>query len=211
MTEENTNTRLEAFCDAVFSIALTLLILEIKTPLAENIHSSDDLWTSLRHLLPSLFAFLLSFIVIIVSWVNHHATMKLVNKHTPYFIYANVFLLLTIVIIPFTTALLAEFCFTDAATPAVALYSFVILLTNIGWIFLTRTALQPHALTKSEAATLMMKRQSTQAKMAFVLYALCTVLAFWFPIIIAVVISLTFLAWLILGLSYGEKPHSVKH
>src|SRR5438876_2200381 len=107
MAEETTNQRLETFCDGVFAIALTLLVLEIKTPVAEKIHCADDLWHSLSLLLPSLNAFLLSFFIIVISWVNHHSFMKLINKSTPHFIYANVFLLLTIVIIRFPTALVA--------------------------------------------------------------------------------------------------------
>src|SRR5882757_5705974 len=142
MAEENVNSRLETFCDGVFAIALTLLVLEIKTPVADSIHGPDDLWHALKHLLPSVFAFLLSFAIIVISWVNHHAMMKLINRSTPRFIYANVFLLLTIVFIPFPTALFAEFGFTDAAAPAVVLYGFVMLLTNIGWILIAREALR---------------------------------------------------------------------
>ncbi|MFI5186432.1 MAG: TMEM175 family protein [Chitinophagales bacterium] len=204
MAEEATNSRLETFCDAVFAIALTLLILEIKTPVKENIKTSGDLWHSLKHLMPSMYAFFLSFAIIIISWVNHHATMKLVNKSTPRFIYANVFLLLTIVIIPFPTALLAEFVFTNAAAPAVVLYCFVLLLTNIGWILITRTALKPKLLAKNEAAKAMIEYILRQGIFAFILYSFCTVLAFWFPIVSAIIISLTWLAWLILGLSYRE-------
>lgn len=205
MAEEKTNSRLETFCDGVFAIALTLLILEIKIPVAENIHGSGDLWHSLKHLLPSIYAFLLSFAIILISWVNHHATLKLVDKSTSHFIYANGFLLLTIVIIPFPTALFAEFGFTDAATPAVVLYSFVILLTNIGWILITHTALTPELLTKNEAAKAVIKNISRQSRFAFIIYFLCTVFAFWFPLIIAIIITITWLAWLFLGLKYKEK------
>jgi uncharacterized membrane protein len=205
MVEEPVNSRLETFCDAVFAIALTLLILEIKTPIAENIHTSGDLWLSLQHLLPSILAFLLSFAIIVISWVNHHGTMKLIDKSTPHFIYSNVFLLLTIVIIPFPTELLAEFIFTPAAAPAVVLYCFVLLLTNIGWILITRTALKPTLLAKNEAAKSTIENIFRQAIYAFMLYLACTILAFWFPLISATIISLSWFAWLILGLSYSDK------
>ena len=207
---EQTNARLEAFCDAVFAIALTLLILEIKTPVAESIQTSDDLWISLKHLLPSVFAFLLSFLIIVVEWVNHHSFMKLINKSTPFFIYANVFLLITVVIIPFPTALLAEFCFTKAAAPSVVLYSFAVLLTNTGWVILTRTALHGDSLAKGEAAKAMLRDMSNQGRMGFGLYAVCTVMAFWFPLSVAMIISFTFLVWLILGLYYKEKHQPPK-
>lgn len=61
---ESQNSRLETFCDGVFAIAITLLILEIKTPAAEEIANSKDLWEYLSHLSPSVYAFLLSFLII---------------------------------------------------------------------------------------------------------------------------------------------------
>src|ERR1035437_1515773 len=112
MAESNTNSRLEAFCDGVFAIALTLLIIDIKIPSRENIYTTNDLWLSFKHLFPSIFAFLLSFVIVFITWVNHHATLKLVDKSSSSFIYANGFLLLTIVFIPFPTALLGEYLFT---------------------------------------------------------------------------------------------------
>lgn len=201
MAEESNNSRLETFCDGVFAIALTLLILEIKIPLAENIHSSEDLWHSLKHLLPYVYAFLLSFGIILISWVNHHAMMKLVHKATPKFIYSNGFLLLTIVIMPFPTALLAEFGFTEAATPAVLIYSLVNLLTNIGWLLVAHTALKPNPLTKSEAAKKAMENILKRGWYAFVIYLSCTVLAYWFPLTIAITLTLIWITWLLFGIT----------
>ena len=205
MSEESTNSRLETFCDGVFAIALTLLVLEIKRPLAEDIHSSDDLCHSLKHLLPYLYAFLLSFAIILISWVNHHAMMKLVHKATPPFIYANGFLLLIIVMMPFPTALLAEFGFTNAATPAVVVYSFVNLLNNIGWLLVTHTALKPNPLTKNEASKKAMENVLKQARFAFVIYLSCTVLAFWFPVTVAITLTLIWITWLIFGITQMKE------
>jgi TMEM175 potassium channel family protein len=74
------NTRLEAFCDGVFAIALTLLIIDIKIPSSEVIGTTREMWLALRHLTPSILAFVVSFAIILITWVNHHAAFKLVNK-----------------------------------------------------------------------------------------------------------------------------------
>ena len=92
MSESNPNSRLEAFCDGVFAIALTLLVFNIKTPASETINTTNDLWLALQRLLPSVFAFLLSFMIIFISWVNHHNTFKLIHKSSYGFIYANGFM-----------------------------------------------------------------------------------------------------------------------
>lgn len=201
MAESNTNSRLEAFCDGVFAIAMTLLIIEIKIPSSETINTTNDLQLAFQHLLPSVFAFLLSFIIIFISWVNHQGTLKLINKSTPGFIYANGFLLLTIVILPFPTALLSEYLFTDHAAPAVILYATVNVLSALAWIFLFRAALKPNLLTKNEKATLTARAGQRNAYWALALYLLCVILAFWFPQAVAFLLGAIWIFWLIYGIS----------
>jgi uncharacterized membrane protein len=64
MAEPHPNSRLEAFCDGVFAIALTLLIIDIKVPAAEGIGTTRELWLALGHLGPAIVAFVVSFGVI---------------------------------------------------------------------------------------------------------------------------------------------------
>src|SRR5437588_3917895 len=104
MAESHANSRLETFCDGVFAIAITLLIIDIKIPPAEKIASANDLWLALGRIAPSIFTFLLSFFIILITWVNHHGAMKLIDKSSVPFIYANGFLLLTVAFLPFPTA-----------------------------------------------------------------------------------------------------------
>src|SRR4029079_3245733 len=141
MAETNPNSRLVACCDGVFAIALTLLIIDVKIPSTLEINTTNDLWLALKHIAPSIFAFLLSFAIILITWVNHHNAIKLVNRSSASFIYANGFLLLTVVSVPFPTSLMGEYILTDHAAPAVILYNSVLALQAIGWILICRTAL----------------------------------------------------------------------
>ena len=204
MASESQNARLETFCDGVFAIAITLLILEIERPNAEQIGSSRDLWQYLLHLLPSVYAFLLSFMIIGVQWSTHHLFMKLVDRTSDPFIYANIFMLLPYAVMPFPTALLSEFWATNASSPAVVLYSFTILLGNIGWLLMTTTALTPKSLAKSDAAEKVIRNIRMQSVAAFGLYLFWTILAFWFPLVVSIVLSLSYLVWLVLGAWYKE-------
>jgi len=205
MAETNTNSRLEAFCDGVFAIALTLLIIDIKIPSSVTIGTTDDLWLALKHIVPLIFSFLLSFTIILITWVNHHATLKLVNKSSSPFIYANGLLLLSVVFIPFPTALLGEYLLTDHSAPAVILYSAVCGFQAIGWNLMTRAALKPNLLTKNEKSTLAMRQKRRYSYFAFVIYAIFAIAAFWFPQIIAIAISLTWLIWLILSINTKDE------
>src|SRR6476469_7762054 len=106
---EQPNSRIETFCDGVFAIALTLLIIDIKIPAPDAIATTRELWLALRHLTPSVLSFVLSFAIILITWVNHHSVFRLVNKSSAGFIYANGFLLLTVVFMPFPTALVGAY------------------------------------------------------------------------------------------------------
>src|SRR5262249_45176133 len=150
---------------------LTLLIIDLRVPAMESIGSTPELWNALRHLGPSLFAFLLSFVIVLITWVNHHGTLGLVRGSSSPFYYANGFLLLTVVFIPFPTALLGSYLWTDHASPAVVVYNGVLAAQAVGWMLVTSAAIGAH-LTESEAATLRMRVNRKHAYFAFALYGL---------------------------------------
>lgn len=198
MTEPNPNSRLEAFCDGVFAISITLLILDVRFP-SEGIETSRDVWLALRHILPSIFAFVLSFTIILITWANHHGTLKLINKSSAPFIYANGFLLLTVVFLPFPSSLLGEHLFTDHASPAVIVYVLTLALQAVGWIFVTRAALNNELVRDKQSARSLRSRE-TFGVYGLIVYCLCAIAAIWFPLIIVVITSAIWIFWLILGL-----------
>lgn len=193
------NSRLEAFCDGVFAIALTLLIIDIKVPHTVPIESTADLWRALFHILPSILAFLLGFIIILIAWVNHHATLHLVKKATPAFIYANGFLLLTVVFMPFPTSLLGEHILTDHAAPAVILYNVVMAVQAISWIVLFRTAIGGR-LVKDEKSVAIFRENKKNGFFGFAIYSALAILAVWFPLAVAIITTLTWISWLFVGI-----------
>lgn len=199
MAETIANARLETFCDGVFAIAMTLLIIDVKLPSSEAIGSTAEFWRALRHLAPTIFAFVLSFGIILITWVNHHGAMKLVHNSSASFIYANGFLLLTVVFIPFPTALLGEFLWTDHAAPAVVLYNAVLAAQAISWILVGRAALK-HGLTRDEASTSTLSDNTRNGYFGLVLYALLAITALWFPLTSAIVTAITWIFWLVLGI-----------
>ena len=127
-------TRLEAFSDGVFAIAITLLILEIKVP-----HAEHGLWAGLASLWPSYIAFGMSFIVILIMWVNHHELMRMIERVNYPILFANGLLLLTVTFVPFPTAVLAEHLPTASASDAVAFYCATFAVNGGTWNLLFRT------------------------------------------------------------------------
>jgi len=204
MSETNVNTRLEAFCDGVFAIALTLLIIDIKIPATAEIHTTEDLWGALRHIIPSIFAFLLSFIIILITWVNHHAGLKLVNKSSPSFIYANGVMLLTVVFIPFPTSLVGEYILTDHAAPAVVLYNSILAFQSVGWILMTGACLKDR-LYKSETSIPTIRENNKYGYYATAIYSLFAILAFWFLLTMAIITTITWIFWLVVGINITHE------
>jgi uncharacterized membrane protein len=120
--EEKETGRLEAFSDGVFAIAITLLVLELKVPELEAGASSAELLRALGHDWPSYLAYLISFLTILVMWVNHHRLFTLIRRCDSQMLYLNGLLLLLITTVPFPTRLLAEYLERSAARTAAAIY-----------------------------------------------------------------------------------------
>ena len=204
MAETNPNSRLEAFCDGVFAIALTLLIIDIKIPSSEAIVTTNDLWLALQHILPSIFAFVLSFTVILITWVNHHGTLKLINKSSSSFIYSNGLVLLTVVFLPFPTALLGEYLLTDHSSPAIILYVSTLAFQAVGWILFSGAVLK-NQLTKDEQSASTIRQNKKYGYFAFIIYSLCAIMAIWFPLTIAIITTIIWIFWLIRGINLKHE------
>jgi len=209
MTESPSNARLEAFCDGVFAIAITLLVIDLRLEDPDRIASTREFWLALRNLLPSVFAFLLSFVIILITWANHHAALKLVRGSSAAFSYANGLLLLTVVFIPFPTSLLGSFLWTDHAAPAVVLYNAVLAVQAIAWVVLSGTALEG-GLVAEGAATARLRQNRRHGYAAIGFYSLLAVLAVWFAFVVAVVTTVLMLVWLAISIRMHRDPGALE-
>jgi uncharacterized membrane protein len=100
--------RLVFFSDAVFAIAITLLVLEIEVPDLPRVVSDHDAWQALADLAPSFFAFALSFLVIGRFWMGHHERFRTLRHFDARLMWPNLLYLMTIAYMPFATAFLGR-------------------------------------------------------------------------------------------------------
>jgi len=115
--------RLEAFSDGVLAIAITLLVLEIRVPPAEDLADPAKLVAALGALWPSYLGYVISFVTIGIIWANHHNLFRIVDRVSHGLILANLLLLLTVGFLPFPTALLAATLETPSAQIGVLVYA----------------------------------------------------------------------------------------
>jgi uncharacterized membrane protein len=128
----------------------------------------------------------------------------MVNRSSASFIFANGFLLLTVVFLPFPTALLGEYLLTDHSSPAVILYVSTMAFQAIGWILLTRAALK-NQLPKDEKSAVTIRENRKYGYYGFTIYSLCAIIAFWFPLTIAIITTFIWIYWLILGINMKHE------
>jgi len=204
MTESKSLGRVEMFSDGVFAIAITLLILEIKVPPIDSIHSINDLVNALVHLWPSFFAFFYSFGGILIQWVVHHNTFEHLNKTSRPFLYTNGFLMLTIVFFPFPTALLAEYINTEYAMPAIVFYSIASVINSLAWRLFIRSIIKPKRLLNDAFPSEEYNKLKTGNRFALVIYTSAALLAIWLPYTALIMSVALWLLWIYLSLIEKE-------
>jgi len=102
--------RIALFSDAIFAIAITLLIIEIKVPELPKGHVTDrELGMSLIEMIPKFVGFFLSFFVIGLYWHAHHRLFRYVVRSSQKLLWANLLFMLPIVIMPFSTVFFSEY------------------------------------------------------------------------------------------------------
>ena len=128
-------SRLEAFSDGVFAVAITLLALNltIDGPGPGHAHLQHQLWEHRW----SFGAYALSFFIIGIIWVNHHVLIKSIARVDRTLLFLNLVLLLFVVLIPFSTATVAQYLPIPGegvdVKVAMAMYSAVFLGMSAGF------------------------------------------------------------------------------
>jgi uncharacterized membrane protein len=141
-------SRLEAFSDGVIAIAITLLVLDIRVP---EPAPGASLGVRLAHQWPSYAAYVVSFVTIGIIWINHTAMLRRIASVDHAVMFLNLLLLLTIGILPFSTALLAAYLKeAEGARLAAAVYGGSFLLMGLMFFAMQRQLLsvRTHLLEK---------------------------------------------------------------
>jgi uncharacterized membrane protein len=122
--------RIELFSDAVFAIAITILILDIHLPEATSVAKLPD---ALRELGPYYFSYFLSFVIVAMQWVDHHDIFDHVGRCSRVLFWMNFLFLSCIAFLPFPTGVLGRF---PSEKASVVFYSAVIASTILAKICL---------------------------------------------------------------------------
>ncbi len=159
--EQKETNRIEAFSDGVFAIAITLLVLELKVPhMSHEEGSNSELMWDLLELWPSYMALLVSFVTILIMWISHHRLFELIRKTDSVFMLLNGFLLMLVTVVPFPTAVLAEYFGHAGSRLACLAYCTLFLWIGIAYNLMWHYAARRHRLLKQSITPAQRKRIS---------------------------------------------------
>ena len=99
--------RLEALTDGIFAIAMTILVLDIRIPVSDVIHSETELWSSFCTLGPRLSTYFLSFMTLGIFWTGYTTQFNFITKSDRHLNWYALFFLMFVSLIPFSTAFLS--------------------------------------------------------------------------------------------------------
>jgi TMEM175 potassium channel family protein len=134
-----TRARVEAFSDGVFAIAITLLVLDIPVPDVARGQLGDALLDNW----PDYAAYVVSFAIIGLIWINHHAVFGYVERVDRGLLFLNLNVLLWTALIPWPTRLLAEFMQAGGSDERAAALVYALTMTLMGvsfgamWLYVT--------------------------------------------------------------------------
>jgi uncharacterized membrane protein len=145
---------MESFSDGVIAVAITLLILNISVPKGGNLEDDlSDMW-------PQYAAYVTSFLTIGIIWINHHAMINRLREVNHAILFLNLLLLMSIVLLPFATNLMAVYLQNPHGQHlAAGVYGGALLLMGVSFASLNAYTLGRHPHMLSESLTPGLRRR----------------------------------------------------
>ena len=178
-----TKGRLEAFSDGVIAILITIMVLELHVPRGGAL-------ADLRPLLPVFLAYVLSFVLLAIYWNNHHHLLHATDRISGRVLWANMFLLFWLSLIPFGTGWIGQ-NYREAVPTA--LYGVTLLMAGVAYTVLVRALL---AVPGGNPRLALALGKDWKGLASLALYAMSVPLAFVRPIIAQGLFVTVALIWL---------------
>jgi len=198
--EQLAPSRLESFSDGVIAVIITIMVLEFKLP------QEPGPKAFVSAVAPTLAVYLLSFTYTGIYWINHnHLTHRLKHVDAP-ILYANLFLLFCLSLLPFATSyVLSE----NLNSFSVAVYAGELFLSGLAFVVLSASITRHlHRTGISNPAKL--ATQKAEARKSFLslgLYVLAVPLAYWHPFIAVAALAAGTLLWIVPGFMLPHPRH----
>lgn len=179
-----TKARFEAFTDAVIAIIITIMVLELKAPHEHTLEALCKLY-------PTFLSYVLSFIYLGIYWNNHHHMLHSVKHVSGAVLWANLYLMFWLSLVPFVTSWMGESHFAQAT---LFVYGIVLLMSAIAYQILTVTLVKANGKDSAVAHAL---GRDYKGKMSIVIYLMGILGSFLHSAIAGLAYLVVALIWLV--------------
>jgi uncharacterized membrane protein len=183
--------RLAALSDGIFAVAMTLLVLDLRVPAREAIHSGSELGHALQTLAPQIIAYMMSFMTLGIFWVGQQTQLNFLERTDRSLSWIHILFLFAVSIMPFSTRLLAEFI--EYRTALVAYWLNILLLGAVlylSWVCATGKSLVKDDMPPEVPTAI--KRRILIAQALYAFGALLCVYSTYWSIAFIVLVQLNF-------------------
>jgi uncharacterized membrane protein len=173
--------RLEAFADGVMAVIITIMVLDMKVPQGAD-------FAALKSGVPAFLAYAVSFANVGIFWHNRHHMLHVTERINGMVLWANLFLLLWMSLVPFVIRWMDDTHFAPMPTAA---YGVVLVLSSIAYVVLERTIIACNGRNSKLARAV---GRDTKAKVSLLIYVMAIPLAFvhsWIALALYVVVAIT--------------------
>ena len=197
-----TTSRVEAFSDGVFAVAITLLVLQFTVPDVE----SGKLLAKVLGQWPQLVTYIATFLTVGVVWINHHTIFRNLRAVDRTIQFINLVLLLTVVLLPYPTALLGRYLNSGQnGSVAAAFYAVVMTAMSIAFQCLVAWALTHPELLRPDINAAPIRRVLPRFALGLVTYAISIGLAFVNTWLVVALYAFTAVYYAFNQLTWGEE------
>lgn len=170
-----TRDRIVSLTDAVLAIVMTLLVLGIVVPELSRSEAATELPKRLLELLPDVWAYAISFIILGFFWVGHTDQFRYIKRADRTLLWITIFYLMSIAFIPFSTDLIGEY--GDQPISEI-IYGINIIIVIIWAYLLWKHATKEHRLVDSDLDSKFITRMSRRIIVGAIVYMIAIAVSF---------------------------------
>ena len=167
--KKTTPERLAAFSDGVFSVIITIMVLDLKPPAEATLKALLPLW-------PTALSYAVSYLFVAIIWVNHHHLLRFTHETTAQLIWWNFAHLFMVLLVPATTIWMAA---TKLAAAPVFVYALVFVLVETAYIAFERTALSQAS--DNDITPRLRRITRIRSLLALGMFSAATAVSYWSP------------------------------
>jgi uncharacterized membrane protein len=197
--------RMILFSDAVFAIAITLLVIEIKIP---ELHDGDGLGKIILEKWHEFFGLLLSFLVVGQFWTTHHRLFGYVNSYDGGLLWLNLHMLFWIILMPFASAMNSRYGNMNSVW---MFYSFIMLMIGISVYFIWRYISNPKRKLSFIANDPLARKMALTRSFVIAMIFLSGVILCFFDSVITLIISRSIFMFIFPAIAIIKRIYTPKN